>query len=109
MLLSLALKSDKSYMNIFTKSGSLNPSTNSLSNMKKPPESPPVIEIEDGVNERIESTVDVSQPGDEIHHSIGGTARRTKWYDDIHEEKGEPTNDKHTHYNPQRSSSSSLF
>lgn len=46
-----------------------------------------IVEIEDGVDERIQRAVHVTEPRDEIDHPIRWTTSRTERYDHIHEEE----------------------
>ena len=65
--------------------------------MQEPAEGPPVVEVEDGVDEGVEGAVDVAQPGDEVDESLGGTAAQAERQDDVHEEEGQPADDEDAH------------
>lgn len=56
-------------------------------NAQQLPECSSVVEIEDGVNERVQGAVHVTEPRDEVDHSIRWTTSRTERHDHVHEKE----------------------
>lgn len=53
-------------------------------NAQQPSECPPVVEVEDGVDERVQSAVHVTEPRDEVDHSIRGATIGAEGDDHVH-------------------------
>lgn len=64
---------------------------------QQPPERPSIIEIEDRVDEGVESAIDVAEPRDEVYHPVRRAAGRAKRHDDVHEEERQPADDEDAH------------
>jgi len=72
-------------------------------------EGPAVIQVEDGVDDRIQARVDVAQPGDEVLELVRGAAGLAEGQNDVHEEEGQPADDEHAHDDAQGASRSPLL
>ena len=72
-------------------------------------EGSPKVQIEDGINNRIEGRVDIAKPGDEVDKFFTWTTDRTEGQNHVHKEKGQPADDEHAHNDAKGSRGSSLF